>query len=99
MWFNSKQRAEPYQPLTCPVWGPEMDPFSSAGWNTGAAWLSSARVVDVGLSPATSATLAPSCHHSVGHSGGLPVISREEGGDDVKSLALTGWATHVLQWR
>ena len=45
MWFNSKQRAEPYQPLTCPVWVPEMVPFSSAGGNTGAAWLSSARVV------------------------------------------------------
>src|ERR1051325_6505292 len=45
MWFNSKQRAEPYQPLTCPVWAPEMEPFSSAGGNTGAAWLSSARVV------------------------------------------------------
>src|SRR5918995_6404454 len=45
MWFNSKQRAEPYQPLTCPVWALETGSFSSAGWNTGAAWLSSARVV------------------------------------------------------
>src|SRR5437868_10080770 len=45
MWFNSKQRAEPYQPLTCRSREPEMDPFSSAGPNTGAAWLSSARVV------------------------------------------------------
>ncbi len=24
MWFNSKQRAEPYQPLTCPGRLPEM---------------------------------------------------------------------------
>jgi hypothetical protein len=45
MWFNSTQRAEPYQPLTCPVWRSEMNSFSSAGRNTGAAWLSSARVV------------------------------------------------------
>src|ERR1700716_1035745 len=45
MWFNSKQRAEPYQPLTSRSREPEMDPFSSAGPETGAAWLSSARVV------------------------------------------------------
>src|SRR5215207_1501479 len=45
MWFNSKQRAEPYQPLTCPVWILETGSFSSAGGNTGAAWLSSARAV------------------------------------------------------
>src|SRR6201981_2524896 len=45
MWFNSKQREEPYQLLTCLVWGPETVSFSSAGENTGAAWLSSARVV------------------------------------------------------
>src|SRR5215470_9882900 len=45
MWFNSTQREEPYQPLTCPVWAREIGPFSSAGGSTGAAWLSSARVV------------------------------------------------------
>src|SRR5258708_19116061 len=45
MWFNSTQREEPYQPLTCPVWVGETASFSSAGRNTGAAWLSSARVV------------------------------------------------------
>src|ERR1700739_2124671 len=45
MWFNSKQRAEPYQPLTWDVWGSETILFSSAGVHTGAAWLSSARVV------------------------------------------------------
>src|SRR5881227_4110130 len=45
MWFNSTQREEPYQPLTCPVWAGEIRSFSSAGGNTGAAWLSSARVV------------------------------------------------------
>ncbi len=45
MWFNSTQRAEPYQPLTSPFRGPETVSFSSAGGETGAAWLSSARVV------------------------------------------------------
>jgi hypothetical protein len=45
MWFNSKQRAEPYQPLTWASRDREIDPFSSAGRHTGAAWLSSARVV------------------------------------------------------
>src|SRR3974377_1087626 len=45
MWFNSTQRAEPYQLLTCPVGGREIGSVSSAGRDTGAAWLSSARVV------------------------------------------------------
>jgi hypothetical protein len=45
MWFNSKQREEPYQPLTWWSRKPEMDSFSSAGPHTGVAWLSSARVV------------------------------------------------------
>src|SRR5437899_2308921 len=45
MWFNSTQREEPYQLLTCPVWTGEIPPFGSAGRDTGAAWLSSARVV------------------------------------------------------
>ena len=40
---------------------------------------------DVGLSPATSATPALSCHHSVGHSRGTAGDKPEEGGDDVKS--------------
>src|SRR5690349_21430411 len=45
MWFNSTQREEPYQLLTCPVWGREIGFFSRKGRCTGAAWLSSARVV------------------------------------------------------
>ena len=40
---------------------------------------------DVGLSPATSATLAFSYQHSVGDSGGTAGDKPEEGGDDVKS--------------
>src|SRR6266704_1487750 len=44
MWFNSKQREEPYLGLTC--WCKPVEtsaPLRSA--STGAAWLSSARVV------------------------------------------------------
>ena len=52
---------------------------------TGGAWLSSARVGDVGLSPATGATLDLSCQHSVGHSKVTAGDKPEEGGDDVKS--------------
>src|SRR5690606_10693960 len=40
---------------------------------------------DVGLSPATSATLIFSCYHSVEHSKETARVNREEGGDDVKS--------------
>ena len=40
---------------------------------------------DVGLSPATSATPAPCCQHSVGDSRGTAGVKPEEGGDDVKS--------------
>ena len=40
---------------------------------------------DVGLSPATSATLDLSCQHSVGHSKVTAGDKPEEGGDDVKS--------------
>ena len=56
MWFNSKQREEPYQILTS--FDNSRDrAFPFGDKVTGGAWLSSARVVDVGLSPATSATL------------------------------------------
>ncbi len=85
MWFNSKQRAEPYLPLTCRSRGPEMDPFSSAGPNTGAAWLSSARVVRCWVKSRNERNLAFSCHHLVGHSRGTAGDKPEEGGDDVKS--------------
>ncbi len=85
MWFNSKPRAEPYLPLTCPVWSPEMEIFSSAGWNTGAAWLSSARVVRCWVKSRNERNPPSSCHHLVGHSRGTAGDKPEEGGDDVKS--------------
>ena len=86
MWFNSKQRAEPYQPLTCPVWLPEMASFSSAGWNTGAAWLSSARVVRCWVKSRNERNphlQLPS--GQAGHSEGTAGDKPEEGEDDVKS--------------
>ena len=45
MFFNSKQREEPYPLLTSSLGLSEMIVFGSAGGVTGAAWLSSARVV------------------------------------------------------
>ncbi len=86
MWFNSKQRAEPYQPLT---WGsrvPGTGPFSSAGPRTGAAWLSSARVVRCWVKSRNERNprlQLPSGR--AGHSGGTAGDKPEEGGDDVKS--------------
>src|SRR5262249_46175189 len=50
---------------------------------------------DVGLSPATSATLVTSCHHSVGHSSETAGGEPEEGGDDVKSSWLLRLGLHT----
>src|SRR5262249_16395828 len=86
MWFNSTQREEPYQPLTCPVWGREIGFFSSAGGNTGAAWLSSARVVRCWVKSRNERNphlQLPSGR--AGHSEGTAGDKPEEGGDDVKS--------------
>src|SRR3954463_13469126 len=84
MWFNSTQRAEPYQGLTsCDR--PLIGVFPQGTQRQvlhGCRQLVSS---DVGLSPATSATLAFSCHHLVGHSRGTAGDKPEEGGDDVKS--------------
>ena len=86
MWFNSKQRAEPYQPLTWDVWGPEMDSFTSGGVHTGAAWLSSARVVRCWVKSRNERNprlQLPSGY--AGHSEETAGDKPEEGGDDVKS--------------
>ena len=86
MWFNSRQREEPYQVLTCPLWFPEMDSFSSAGRCTGAAWLSSARVVRCWVKSRNERNPHPllltgNAENSKETAGDKP----EEGGDDVKS--------------
>src|SRR5476649_751267 len=86
MWFNSKQREEPYQPLTWDVWEAETPLFSSAGVHTGAAWLSSARVVRCWVKSRNERNphlQLPS--GNAGHSGETAGDKPEEGGDDVKS--------------
>ena len=86
MWFNSKQRAEPYQLLTWEVWCSEMNAFSSAGFHTGAAWLSSARVVRCWVKSRNERNphlQLPASY--VGHSAETAGDKPEEGGDDVKS--------------
>ena len=50
---------------------------------------------DVGLSPATSATLIFSCHHLVGHSRETAVDNTEEGGDEVKSSCFLRLGLHA----
>ena len=86
MWFNSTQREEPYQPLTCPVWAREIGFFGSAGRSTGAAWLSSARVVRCWVKSRNERNphlQLPTGR--AGHSGETAGDKPEEGGDDVKS--------------
>ena len=57
------------------------------------------RVVRCWVKSRNERNLTFSCHHLVGHSERTASDKLEEGGDDVKSLmALTCWATHVLQW-
>jgi hypothetical protein len=60
--------------------------FGSAGWSTGAAWLSSARVVRCWVKSRNERNprrLLPS--GNAGHSGETAGDKPEEGGDDVKS--------------
>ncbi len=86
MWFNSRQREEPYQDSTCPLWIPEKESFTSGGRSTGAAWLSSARVVRCWVKSRNERNprlLLPS--GQAGHSGETAGDKPEEGGDDVKS--------------
>ncbi len=86
MWFNSTQRAEPYQLLTWGLWPGETWVFSSAGPRAGAAWLSSARVVRCWVKSRNERNpylQLPSGR--AGHSGETACDKQEEGGDDVKS--------------
>src|SRR3954449_3829934 len=86
MWFNSTQRAEPYQPLTSRLRTPETESFSSAGPETGAAWLSSARVVRCwGKSRNERNPCLQFPAGYAGDSGETAGVKPEEGGDDVKS--------------
>ena len=99
MWFNSKQREEPYQVLTS-FWPVLNRTFSSEqewqvvhGCRQLVSW-------DVGLSPATSATPIPSSQHFgwalCGDCQGQP--GGRWGWRQI-IMPLMAWATHVLQWR
>jgi hypothetical protein len=86
MWFNSKQREEPYLPLTWVSRRQEIVSFSSAGYHTGAAWLSSARVVRCWVKSRNERN--PHLQLPTGNAGDSEETAGdkpEEGGDDVKS--------------
>ena len=86
MWFNSTQREEPYQLLTWVVWAWATGLFSSAGYHTGAAWLSSARAVRCWVKSRNERNPRPLLPSgNAGHSEGTARDKREEGEDDVKS--------------
>ena len=81
------QREEPYLGLTCRLeeWQKCLNAFERVGI-TGAAWLSSARVVRCWVKSRNERNpYAFSCQHSVGHSRQTADVKSEEGGDDVKS--------------
>src|SRR5574342_1364753 len=85
MWFNSKQREEPYLGLKVNGSGAK-SPFPARGRLLGAAWLSSARVVRCWVKSRNERNhclllLTSKVEHSGETAGDKP----EEGGDDVKS--------------
>ena len=84
MWFNSRQREEPYLDLT----SPELPLTGEAlrGRKTGGAWLSSARVVRCWVKSRNERNpYSQLPAHNGGHSVETARVNREEGGDDVKS--------------
>ena len=81
MWFNSTQREEPYLGLTSGESHGNMGVRSNLSPKTGAAWLSSARVVRCWVKSRNERN-----PHSVLYfSQKTALVNREEGGDDVKS--------------
>ncbi len=85
VFFNSSQREEPYQDLTCPCIAGK--PVGLRGWDTGAAWLSSARVVRCWVKSRNERNPCVQLCFSGQTAGSKP----EEGGDDVKSA----WPLHL----
>ena len=95
MWFNSTQREEPYPGLTCMRKPLETGaPLRSSC--TGAAWLSSARVVRCWVKSRNERN--PHLQLPAGYagdSGGTAGAKPEEGGDDVKSSWLLRPGLHT----
>ena len=84
MWFNSKQREEPYQGLTSPEWYGNIQALR--GRETGGAWLSSARVVRCWVKSRNERNpYVQLLTSNVEDSGQTAGDNSEEGGDDVKS--------------
>ncbi len=79
--LNSRLREEPYPGLDMLEDPAERWECSSESSCTGAAWLSSARVVRCRVTPLTSETLVPSCQRVMpGTLGRLPVLNRRKVG-------------------
>ena len=84
MWFNSMIREEPYPGLK--VSDRSGNRSSLRGTKLGAAWLSSARAVRCRVKSHNERNPYRQLPAGkAGHSGGTAGVSREEGGDDVKS--------------
>src|ERR1700686_492319 len=93
VWFNSKQREEPYQGLTCLCTAERS--ASLRGGGTGAAWLSSARAVRCWVKSRNERNpcrrlqcFRRDCRDQRGGRWGWRQVS----------TALTSWATHTLKW-
>ena len=85
MWFNSTQREEPYLGLTCTRSRAERLGALRGGC-TGAAWLSSARVVRCWVKSRNERNPCPMLPaRNGGDSWETAGVNSEEGGDDVKS--------------
>src|ERR1043165_9099877 len=85
MWFNSTQREEPYLGLTC-TGNPRETECPLRSPCTGAAWLSSARVVRCWVKSRNERNPRSQLPAgNAGDSGKTADAKSEEGGDDVKS--------------
>ena len=84
MWINSMQREKPYLPLTCQE-ALVMRACPQGSLNTGAAWLSSARVVRCWVKSRNERNPRVQLPAEDGDSGQTAGDKPEEGGDDVKS--------------
>ena len=88
MWFNSTQRAEPYLVLTSREFPGNRVVPRKRNLVTGAAWLSSARVVRCWVKSRNERNpcpVLPAGPCGAGDSRETAGVNSEEGGDDVKS--------------